>query len=344
MAPADGVYTRMLNTRQYELKDHLGNVRTVVTDQKLSLVTAGIPGAYEGKVVSASNYYPFGMDQPGRTWSAEGKYRYGFNGKEKDSNGEWGSTSYDYGFRIYNPGIGRFLRVDPKAEKFPYASPYNFVLNNPITNIDPDGAEVIIGFNKQTGKLAITDLDHYKKGLPIRVVSAKDYVHGGIRDDKGNLTHNQILVMENVFSGGRVEADGTITRDLDRDKYEVAIPNGSFDLTEYEGGRGWYKVDPIDESRYDDHHQGYTNADGETRNGYRFHLGGLSHGCITVCDPNGERQDEWNVVGKILENTSKTEVPKREGMQKYIPGTTRMKYGTINVTGTDRVKEVKKEE
>jgi len=38
-------------------------------------------------------------------------YRYGFNGKEKDGSGEWGNTVYDYGFRIYNPRIGRFLSL-----------------------------------------------------------------------------------------------------------------------------------------------------------------------------------------------------------------------------------------
>ena len=43
-----------------------------------------------------------------------GHYRFGFNGKEKDTDGEWGTqTHYDYGFRIYELGIGRFLSVDP---------------------------------------------------------------------------------------------------------------------------------------------------------------------------------------------------------------------------------------
>lgn len=255
-------------------------------------------------------------------------------------------TNNDYDARFHLPDIGRWLNIDPLAEKYSNISPYAYVNNNPINAIDPDGCsplDVIIVFNKSTGKRAIMDLDHYKKGLPTKVVSAKDYVHGGMRDREGELTHNQILVLENVFSGGRAESDGAVARDLERDKYEAAIPNGNYDLTEYEGGRGWYKVDPIDESRYDDHHQGYTNADGKTRNGYRWHLGRLSHGCITVCDLKGERQGEWNVVGKILKDTSKKEVPKREGIHKYIPGTTRLKYRTINVIGIDRVKEVKKE-
>ncbi|MBT1706531.1 hypothetical protein, partial [Chryseosolibacter indicus] len=73
--PPDGLYTRTLNSRQYELKDHLGNVRTVIGDVKLSVITAGVPGAYEAKVTSIQNYYPFGMDQPNRTWNANGKYR-----------------------------------------------------------------------------------------------------------------------------------------------------------------------------------------------------------------------------------------------------------------------------
>jgi uncharacterized protein RhaS with RHS repeats len=42
-------------------------------------------------------------------------------------------------FRTYDPAIGRWLQVDPKAEAFSWASQYNSMLNNPISNIDPLG-------------------------------------------------------------------------------------------------------------------------------------------------------------------------------------------------------------
>ena len=91
----------------------------------------------------------------GRSVDSE-KYRYGFNGKEKDESGEFGSlTHYDYGFRIYNPGIGRFLSVDPLADKYPGWNPYNYTLNNPVRFIDPDGraADDIIYLNS-SGKVS----------------------------------------------------------------------------------------------------------------------------------------------------------------------------------------------
>ena len=69
-------------------------------------------------------------------------YRYGFNGMEEDSNGEWGSKShYDYGFRIYNPSIAKFLSVDPLADhpRQIGMSPYSAFWNNPIRYNDPDG-------------------------------------------------------------------------------------------------------------------------------------------------------------------------------------------------------------
>ena len=66
--------------------------------------------------------------------------RYGFNGKEKDDDIQ-GQTVYDYGFRIYNPALGKFLSVDPLTTFYPWYSPYHFAGNNPIHNIDLDGLE-----------------------------------------------------------------------------------------------------------------------------------------------------------------------------------------------------------
>ena len=89
------------------------------------------------------------MMMPGRKYQsvilsgAEG-YWYGFNGKEKDK--EMNSlTAYDYGFRIYNPGIGKFLSVDPLTSSYPSWSPYPFAMNRVIDGIDIDGLEYING-------------------------------------------------------------------------------------------------------------------------------------------------------------------------------------------------------
>ncbi|ADQ18101.1 hypothetical protein Lbys_2433 [Leadbetterella byssophila DSM 17132] len=46
----------------------------------------------------------------------------------------------DFGARTYNPTIGRFDRIDPLADQRVWISTYNYVQNNPITRIDPDGA------------------------------------------------------------------------------------------------------------------------------------------------------------------------------------------------------------
>ncbi len=47
------------------------------------------------------------------TDGAEGLYRYGFNGKENDNEVKGEGNQQDYGFRIYDPRLGRFLSVDP---------------------------------------------------------------------------------------------------------------------------------------------------------------------------------------------------------------------------------------
>jgi RHS repeat-associated protein len=126
---------RTLGHKHYEMSNHLGNVLAVITDN----IYMNTDSTW-AHVVNVNDYYPFGLDMPGRSVREKG-YRYGFNGKEKDDNGEFGNTTYDYGFRIYNPSIGRFLSVDPLTREYPFYTPYQFAGNKPIANIDLDGLE-----------------------------------------------------------------------------------------------------------------------------------------------------------------------------------------------------------
>jgi RHS repeat-associated protein len=85
-----------------------------------------------------SDYSPFGVQLSERTISGDG-YRFGFNGKENDSEVSGEGNSYDFGARMYNSRIGRWLSCDAKAAKQPSQSPYKAFLNNPIVYVDPDG-------------------------------------------------------------------------------------------------------------------------------------------------------------------------------------------------------------
>jgi len=79
---------------------------------------------------------------PGRKYTAGSSYRYGFNGKENDNdvkNVE--GSQQDYGMRIYDPRVGKFLSVDPLTASYSWFSPYQFSGNSPITSFDIDGLE-----------------------------------------------------------------------------------------------------------------------------------------------------------------------------------------------------------
>ena len=146
--PLLGIGYNLVQTRglkEYELTNHLGNVLATVSDKKIgvpSTSNSSLIDHYEPDVVSAQDYYPFGMLQPGRSLSSTGdKYRYGFNGKENDNEVKGEGNQQDYGMRVYDPRLGKFLSVDPLTRNFPYWTPYQFSGDNPVRYIDLDGAE-----------------------------------------------------------------------------------------------------------------------------------------------------------------------------------------------------------
>uniref|UniRef100_UPI0035CAD5B6 RHS repeat-associated core domain-containing protein n=1 Tax=uncultured Nostoc sp. TaxID=340711 RepID=UPI0035CAD5B6 len=64
---------------------------------------------------------------------------YAFNGKELDQ--DLGKDDYDYGMRIHDARLGRFLSVDPLTKGYPWLTPFQYASNNPIQNIDIEGLE-----------------------------------------------------------------------------------------------------------------------------------------------------------------------------------------------------------
>jgi RHS repeat-associated protein len=97
------------------------------------------------------------MVMPQRQFIAGG-YRYGFNGKENDNDVKGTANQQDYGMRIYDPRLGRFLSVDPLTKSYPWLSTYQFAANSPISGTDLDGGEYryyMINLIQQNGKVVM---------------------------------------------------------------------------------------------------------------------------------------------------------------------------------------------
>ncbi len=140
----------------HEKANHLGNVLAVISDQwktectTTSTVVGGVTitvttfDRYKATLVQATDYHPFGAPLPWRSWSEPAlsdKYRFGFNGKENDNEVMGTGNFQDYGMRMYDTRLGRFISVDPLTYTFPYYTPYQFAGNMPIIAMDLDGLE-----------------------------------------------------------------------------------------------------------------------------------------------------------------------------------------------------------
>ncbi|WP_371561498.1 RHS repeat domain-containing protein [Flavobacterium sp. Arc2] len=74
----------------------------------------------------------------------QSRIKYKYNGKELQD--ELGLNMYDYRARNYDPALGRWMNIDPKAFKYPDISPYVYCIDNPLVFTDPTGMEIDVSF------------------------------------------------------------------------------------------------------------------------------------------------------------------------------------------------------
>ncbi|NIF04019.1 RHS repeat-associated core domain-containing protein [Chryseobacterium sp. Tr-659] len=178
---AEGFYNFEKEEYVYNLKDHLGNVR-----YNIARADGG------GRVLmEESNYYPFGLKHEGYNndsylahYGMKNTYKY--NGKELQETG-----MYDYGARNYMPDLGRWGAIDPLSDSYAGWSMYNMVLNNPVSNIDPDGMRVFTDYKLlQNGQVKRVDDKDGSENNSSDTLYATDK-KGNVDKSKGSVTVNK---------------------------------------------------------------------------------------------------------------------------------------------------------
>jgi RHS repeat-associated protein len=157
-----------------------------------------------------------------------------FNGKEKDD--EWSgvtSADLDFGGRIYDARVGRFISLDPFSSSFPFYSPYVAFNNNPLLFIDPSGKTGVASIHEVTKEEAADWL--IPEGTKIVLVESNYIFYG-----------TQVTSADINTIGKNIENDWNNPVD---ENGNVTVPKTTVNGTEYIVR---FKVSAIDESEKSD--------------------------------------------------------------------------------------------
>ncbi|WP_264564678.1 DUF6443 domain-containing protein [Flavobacterium sp. N3904] len=189
------------NTYSYVFNytDHLGNVRLSYSDADKNGVIVS------SEILDESHYYPFGLKHIGYVTALGTDNKYKFNGKELQD--ELGLNMYDYGARNYDPALGRWMNIDPLAEKYFGATPYNYVLDNPVNAIDPDGMDIYLLTESGRTILALKEKD--KKTDTMYAVKNSSITD--ITSSSGTKDTTSIFDMKDTNGDGQFTKDDGVT-------------------------------------------------------------------------------------------------------------------------------------
>jgi RHS repeat-associated protein len=138
----------------------------------------------------------------------ENKYR--FNGGSELANNEFSDGSglemYETQFRGYDPQIGRFSQIDPIAPIFDSWSPYQFAYDNPISYLDPFGADALVPAGPCVA-CNFPSIDPNSSTVvvvpPVGGQNSNDNSGGGQSDDNQSSNGNNLPYFQASFNYGQ---------------------------------------------------------------------------------------------------------------------------------------------
>jgi RHS repeat-associated protein len=201
--PKGNVYSNKLGYKHFELTNHLGNILTTISDikEQQDYNSNNEVDCYTAQIISNTDYYPFGVNMTERSYNNTSR-RYGFNGKENDEETE----TMDFGARLLDGDLGVWLACDPLAIKYPYVSPYNYVENNPIIYVDPNGKGPIIVIDKANKKITfiITAVLYANENVDVDITKFENESYNfnvapGVNFKYKNFTFTNVEVKINII-------------------------------------------------------------------------------------------------------------------------------------------------
>ncbi len=143
-------------------------------------------------VVQMDDYYPFGLTFNSYSRENTTPQDYKFNSMElqDELNLQW----LDYGARMYDPAIARWMAVDPLADQMRRWSPYNFCFDNPLRFVDPDGMGPLDDYFNKEGKYLGSD--NAKTDI-VRVIDQGTWDQNKVVQEDGTETIDQNTGAEN---------------------------------------------------------------------------------------------------------------------------------------------------
>jgi RHS repeat-associated protein len=203
-------------------------------------------------------------------------YQYKYNGKELQD--ELGLNMYDYGARNYDPALGRWMNIDPLAEKFSNISTYNYTANNPVLYVDPDGKDIYL-FYATKGNSEEDDAMFWQAAL----TKARDFL------SSDSFSGNDILRIAKVDDLASIESDAESFIAKNSEKYGKTKEFGVWSHAGTDGPVGTVETSKNKLSALENK-QMSLDGWGSINFNWAKNAKAYFYGCNTGVDPSGDKQ------------------------------------------------------